>query len=112
MPDLKQVDRTIDVITAIGKDLQIRTIPTSLGPQVDRKAVLNDKFVFDGQDSFLFSEGNHNIVITLKGQIKPGEYLFWVVDEILDTTYRAYYPLIIEVDGNEIKAKPFYLGGF
>ena len=112
VPDLKQVDRTIDVITAIGKDLQIRTIPTSLGPQVDRKAVLNDKFVFDGHDSFLFSEGNHNIVITLKGQIKPGEYLFWVVDEILDTTYRAYYPLIIEVDGNEIKAKPFFLGGF
>ncbi|MGX5175336.1 hypothetical protein ACUR5C_15055 [Aliikangiella sp. IMCC44653] len=112
MSDLKQVDRPTEVIAPIGKELRIRSIPTSLGPQVDRMAVLSDKFVFDGHDSFKFSEGNHNIVLTLKGQIKSGEYLFWVFDEILDATYRAFFPLIIEVDGNNIKARPFYLSGF
>ncbi|WP_462169720.1 hypothetical protein [Pseudoalteromonas xiamenensis] len=76
MPDLKRVDSPIDIITPISKGLRIRSIPTSLGPQVDRKAVFNDKFVFDGQDSLRFSKDEHSIVLTLKDKLSRASICF------------------------------------
>lgn len=112
VPSLKPVQKSKDIILAVGKLLRIRSIPTSLGPRVDRKSVLGDKFIYDGNDSLVYSESEHNVTISLKGEVEPGSYLFWVVDEILDASYRAYYPVIIDLYDDEVKAKPFYHSGF
>lgn len=92
--------------------VRIRQFPLSLAQQVERQDVLNSKFVFTGTNSLEYVEGHHNIVITVKGSLSQNEYLLWVTDEILNATYRAYYPALLVVNKSNYVVKPYYASGF
>lgn len=92
--------------------VRIRQFPLSLAQQVERLDLLNSKFVLTGKNSLEYVKGHHNIVITVKGSLSPNEYLLWVTDEILNATYRAYYPAVLVVNKSNYVVKPYYASGF
>ena len=110
--NLEQVSSVEEFIHVLNKNLRIRQFPLSLGPQVDRKSLLNEKFNFDGKFSLKYEKDLHKISITYKGKISEGRHLVWVVDEILDATYRAYYPAVVVVSSDRFAVEPYYGGGF
>ena len=109
---LKLVKNPKNIMSFIGKNLRIRDIPTSLGASVDDTTVIFDKLKFDGKNAFILNDKYYYINLILKGKISVHSYLFWVVDEVLEGTYRVYYPFIVKIEGKTVIAKPYYNSGF
>lgn len=124
---LLPVDNPKATLALIAKKLKARQLPLSIGPSVDRKATLHtaglvvsttsNSLIFDKENKSN-KDSNRNLVIILKGKLSTNQYLVWVVDEILNATYRAYYPAIITItagaadDDDTVTAAPYYAGGF
>lgn len=116
LPSLKGgVDNALFILDSILKNMLIRSIPTSLGPSTedgDTLAMAGFKVSLP-QQAVEYVKGDHDLVINLKGKISDDTYLIWVVDEILKSTYRAYYPAKIKIDNNgHIEPLPYYKSGY
>lgn len=109
------IDDVSFVLDSIAKNMLIRSIPTSLGPSTedgDTLAVTGFKVSLT-QQAVEYASDDHNLVITLKGRISDDTYLIWVTDEILKSTYRAYYPAKIRIDNKgNITPYPYYKSGY
>lgn len=109
------IDNVSFILDSIAKNMLIRSIPTSLGPSTedsDTLAMTGFK-VSLAQQAVEYVEDDHNLVITLKGRISDDTYLIWVTDEILKSTYRAYYPAKIRIDNNgDVTPSPYYKSGY
>ena len=92
--------------------VRIMDFPLSLAQHVGRQDLLNSKFVSTGNNSLEYAKEHHNILITVKGTLSQNEYLLWVSDEILNATYRAFYPAVLVVNKGGYLIKPYYLSGF
>lgn len=112
---LANTENSASVLDAIKVSLRVRKLPLSIAQSVNRKDTFNDAgFNVDLKSNSLnYEMNNSNIVISLKGSLTESEYLIWIVDEVLDTTYRSYYPAIIKIskDGM-VTASPYYNSGF
>lgn len=93
-------------------NIRVRQLPLSVGPRAGRKDKLNTLFSLSGEDSLLFEENDHHIRLRIKGLMSKDVYLVWVSDEILNATYRSYYPALMHVAGNKFKVSPYYQSGF
>ncbi|MCH1921270.1 hypothetical protein L9G15_17745 [Shewanella sp. A3A] len=100
------------VLQQIAEQLPIRAIPTSIGRRADKNMVLNAMFTLSDEGTLRFSEQQHIIDIRLKGQLSEHSYLLWISDEILDRTYRAYFPFVVEQTDDGFSARPFYASGY
>ena len=109
---VEQTSNVDNFIELLMNSVRIRQFPLSLGPQINRKTLLKDKFDYNGKFSLEYENGQHHIRITYKGKISEGRHLFWVTDEILDATYRAYYPAVVVSSHNGFVVEPYYGGGF
>lgn len=113
--ELANTENPASVLDAIKVSLRVRKLPLSIAQSVNRKDTFNDAgFNVDLKSNSLnYEMNNSNIVISLKGRLTESEYLIWVVDEVLDATYRSYYPAIIKIskDGM-VTASPYYNSGF
>ncbi len=103
------------ILDSIVKKMLIRSIPTSLGPATDDNdtlAMVGFKVLLD-QKAVEYVKDDHNVTITLKGRLSDDTYLIWVVDEVLKSTYRAYYPAKIKI-GNKglVTSTPYYTSGY
>lgn len=116
LPSLTEsIDDASIVLDSIAKNMLVRSIPTSLGPSVKR----GDTLAMAGFKVSLtrlaveYTKGDHNVGIVLKGKVSDDTYLIWVVDEILESSYRSYYPAKIEIDdeGN-VESIPYYKSGY
>ncbi|WP_417761424.1 hypothetical protein [Shewanella sp.] len=111
-PTLTPVDEPAAVLQQIADQLRIRAIPTSVGRRAGENMVFSAMFNISEQGTLRFSEEQHIIDIRLKGQLDDHSYLLWVSDEILDRTYRAYFPVVVEHQGENFSARPFYASGY
>jgi hypothetical protein len=109
---LNKKNNSSDILANALDIVRIRQLPLSLAQQVGRHDVLKSKFVFDGEHSLKYDKGHHNVVISIKGSLSQNKYLLWVTDEILNATYRAYYPAVLVVNGSDYIVKPYYASGF
>ena len=109
---LKVVGNPEEIISQIYENVRIRSLPTSLGPSVPRNSLLSEKFELVLPNKIVFETKSHNVNISIKGVLSGNRYLIWVVDEILDATYRSYYPAILLIEGEQINVLPFYESGF
>lgn len=116
LPSLTEsIENTSTILDHIAKNMLIRSIPTSLGPSAERSDTLA-KAGFKAsltQPTIKYTKNDHNVVITLKGKISEDTYLIWVIDEILNSTYRSYYPAKIRIDSSgKITPLPYYNSGY
>ena len=113
--ELVDTENSASVLDAIKGNLRVRKLPLSIAQSVNRKDTFNDAgFNVDLKlNSLNYEMNNSNIVISLKGRLTESEYLIWIVDEVLDATYRSYYPAIIKIakDGM-VTASPYYNSDF
>ncbi len=100
---------------AIFHGLNVRDLPTSLGPSVARGVSLS-KAGFElwlERSMLTYSDDQAVIQIQYKGQLKNKNHLVWVSDNALEGNYVSYYPAIIMMqDGKAIGAAPLYASGF
>lgn len=106
------VKNSVEVLQQFNQQLRIRQFPLSLGPRVSRRDLLKLKFTYADNSSLIYVDGNHHVSIALKGEIAERRYLVWVTDEILDATYRSYYPAVVVRNGTDFKVEPYYASGF
>lgn len=111
-PNIQIRNNYSELLDKVLEVVRVRQFPLSLAQQVDRNAVLNTLFVSDKTYSLKYDKGHHNVAITIKGSFSKNEYLVWVTDEILNATYRAYYPAVLVVSGSNYAIEPFYESGF
>ncbi len=112
-PDLKQVKNSPEILQAMYHKLRVRKLPTSFSQSVSRKDTFFDAGFTITPDSIAYQKEDRNFSITLKGKITDNKYLIWVVDEILNGTYRSYYPAIAEISDNDnINITPYYQSGY
>ena len=111
-PNLLHFPSYKSLLFQINEQVRIRQFPLSIGQMVGRNDKLKVLFMVDGKDSLTYEKENHNVKIVVKGMLSDQKYLIWVVDEILDATYRAYYPAILTVDNELFEIEPYYASGF
>lgn len=106
------VDSTI--LSHLYEKLRVRQFPLSIGPKTSRKLKFKDVgFILDYKNaSISYKNEIEDVYITifLKGKIinKTDSYLLWVYDEKFMATYRAYYPIIVRINKDDIDILPFY----
>lgn len=112
---VNSVDSPPFVLDIILHKMPVRSIPTSLGQSVENDSTLamsGFKVSLDHQ-SIEYTKEDHNIVIVLKGELSGNTYLVWGYDEILNATYRAYFPAVVEVStDNKVQVRSYYKSGF
>ena len=111
-PNLIHLPSYKPLLVQINDQVRIRQFPLSLGQMVERNDKLKVLFMVKGNDTLSYEKETHNVQIAVKGMLTNQKYLLWVVDEILDATYRAYYPAVLSVDNGLFEIEPYYASGF
>lgn len=109
-PCLAQQDEIFDKLYA---EFDVSKLPLSISQSVTAKATfksLNWKVDKKGL-KIEYSNDDMNIVISLERKTKNG-YLIFITDEILNGTYRSYFPAELIVDNNTISVRPIYKSGW
>ncbi len=107
---LAQQDEIFDKLYA---DFDVSKLPLSISQSVTAKATfksLNWKVDKKGL-KIEYSNDDINIVISLERKTKNG-YLIFITDEILNGTYRSYFPAELIVANNTISVRPIYKSGW
>lgn len=111
-PSLRHLPSYTLLLIQVNEQVRVRQFPLSLAQMVDRNDKLKALFMVQGNDSLAYEKENHNVKIGVKGMLTDQKYLLWVVDEILDANYRAYYPAVLSVDNGKFEIEPYYASGF
>lgn len=116
LPSLvNSVDNAPFILDIILNKMLVRSLPTSLGQSVEDDSTLavSGFKISSENNSVEYIKEDHNIVIVLKGKLSGNTYLVWVYDELLNSTYRAYFPAVVEVSmDDDIHVRPYYKSGY
>ena len=106
----------VEVLENIMTGLKVRQLPTSLSQTVTPEDTFKDAgFEIDTESNSLTLTGdpNRNFRLILKGQQNANAYTLWVFDEILDASYKSYYPVNVTLnDDGSIDTSPVYESGY
>ncbi|MFC4701462.1 hypothetical protein ACFO4O_14945 [Glaciecola siphonariae] len=102
-------------LRAIFHGLDVRALPTSLGPLIEKGVSLSSAgFQLWLERSMLtYNDDGSQLQIQYKGQLKNGNHLIWVSDRSVDGNYASFFPAIVVMeDGKAVGAAPLYASGF
>ncbi|WP_395338022.1 hypothetical protein PN836_010415 [Ningiella sp. W23] len=114
--DLQVDEQNTKTMRAIFHQLELRALPTSLGPSTERgKSLSQSGFQLWLERSMLtYNDEFTDIQIQYKGKLRNGNHLIWVADKATQGNYVSYFPAIVLFDEEQavVGAAPIYASGF
>lgn len=94
--------------------LRVRQLPWSIAQLFGRNTRLNEAGFMLQNDVLVWYQEQHTVQVQLKAKHADIQqrYLIWVLDEINDASYRAYYPAWVSIFPERIDVTPVYASGF
>lgn len=107
------IDTSDKFIDRFYSDFDISKIPLSIAQEIEAGTTLKTlKSKLDRKNQRIsFGNSRRNLVFTFERKTKDG-YLIFIIDEIFDGNYRAYFPAEVVEKNNSIQVRPIYKSGW